>query len=71
MAIKAAGDAAAELVKTAALEEFKKTNDEKAAVMSASKANAIEAAGYGVGICAEYGRGALRPYVGVKYVLRA
>ncbi|KAK9077793.1 hypothetical protein SSX86_006131 [Deinandra increscens subsp. villosa] len=37
-AIKAAGDAAAELVKTAALEEFKKTNDEEAAVLSASKA---------------------------------
>ncbi|KAJ0802302.1 putative transcription factor WD40-like family [Helianthus annuus] len=37
-AVKAAGDAAAELVKTAALEEFKKTNDEEAAVLSASKA---------------------------------
>ncbi|KAI3690306.1 hypothetical protein L2E82_48286 [Cichorium intybus] len=37
-AIKAAGDAAAELVKTAALEEFKKTNDEEAAVLSASRA---------------------------------
>ncbi|KAL4564995.1 hypothetical protein LXL04_029076 [Taraxacum kok-saghyz] len=37
-AIRAAGDAAAELVKTAALEEFKKTNDEEAAVLSASKA---------------------------------
>ncbi|KAI3804589.1 hypothetical protein L1987_26248 [Smallanthus sonchifolius] len=37
-AIKAAGDAAAELVKTAALEEFKKTNNEEAAVLSASQA---------------------------------
>ncbi|XP_076959228.1 DDB1- and CUL4-associated factor homolog 1-like [Bidens hawaiensis] len=37
-AIKAAGDAAAELVKTAALEEFKKANNEEAAVQSASKA---------------------------------
>ncbi|MFS7972655.1 hypothetical protein Hanom_Chr09g00847361 [Helianthus anomalus] len=43
--------------------EFKKTNDEEAPVLSASKANAIEAAGYGVGICAEYGGGAFRPYV--------
>ncbi|MFS7927813.1 hypothetical protein Hanom_Chr04g00313551 [Helianthus anomalus] len=42
MAIKVAGDAAAELVKTTALEEFKKTNDEEDAVLSASKANAIE-----------------------------
>ncbi|KAL7599824.1 hypothetical protein Lser_V15G22858 [Lactuca serriola] len=37
-AIKAAGDAAAELVKTAALEEFKKSNNEDAAVLSASQA---------------------------------
>ncbi|XP_010246916.1 PREDICTED: DDB1- and CUL4-associated factor homolog 1 [Nelumbo nucifera] len=37
-AIKAAGDAAAELVKSSALEEFKKTNDEEAAVLEASKA---------------------------------
>ncbi|XP_024996261.1 DDB1- and CUL4-associated factor homolog 1 isoform X2 [Cynara cardunculus var. scolymus] len=37
-AIKAARDAAAELVKTAALEEFKRTNDEEAAVLSASRA---------------------------------
>ncbi|KAL8264063.1 hypothetical protein R6Q59_022193 [Mikania micrantha] len=37
-AIKAAGDAAAELVKTAALEEYKKANDEEAAVQSASQA---------------------------------
>lgn len=37
-AIKAAGDAAAEVVKSAALEEFKTTNDEEAAVLAASKA---------------------------------
>ncbi|KAM7459693.1 hypothetical protein LguiA_036687 [Lonicera macranthoides] len=37
-AIKAAGDSAAEVVKSAALEEFKKTNDEEAAVLAASKA---------------------------------
>ncbi|XP_043706657.1 DDB1- and CUL4-associated factor homolog 1-like isoform X2 [Telopea speciosissima] len=37
-AIKAAGDAAAELVKSAAIEEFKSTNDEEAAVLAASKA---------------------------------
>ncbi|XP_061347749.1 DDB1- and CUL4-associated factor homolog 1 isoform X2 [Gastrolobium bilobum] len=37
-AVKAAGDAAAELVKTAASEEFKSTNDEEAAVLAASKA---------------------------------
>nr|XP_043627546.1 DDB1- and CUL4-associated factor homolog 1 [Erigeron canadensis] len=37
-AIRAAGDAAAELVKTAALEEFKRTNDEEAAVLAASQA---------------------------------
>ncbi|OIT36019.1 PREDICTED: DDB1- and CUL4-associated factor homolog 1-like [Nicotiana attenuata] len=37
-AIKAAGDAAAEVVKSAAYEEFKKTNDDEAAVLAASKA---------------------------------
>ncbi|XP_008783406.2 DDB1- and CUL4-associated factor homolog 1-like [Phoenix dactylifera] len=37
-AIKAAGDAAAELVKTAALEVWKNTSDEEAAVLAASKA---------------------------------
>ncbi|CBI20820.3 unnamed protein product, partial [Vitis vinifera] len=37
-AIKAAGDAAAEVVKSAALEEFKTTNDEEAAILAASKA---------------------------------
>ncbi|KAI5656747.1 hypothetical protein M9H77_25540 [Catharanthus roseus] len=37
-AIKTAGDAAAELVKSAALEEYKKTNDEEAAVKAASTA---------------------------------
>ncbi|XP_051137057.1 DDB1- and CUL4-associated factor homolog 1 [Andrographis paniculata] len=37
-AIKAAGDDAAEVVKTAALEEYKKTNDEEAAVVAASRA---------------------------------
>ncbi|KAM0946292.1 putative transcription factor WD40-like family [Dioscorea sansibarensis] len=37
-AIKAAGDAAAELVKGAALEVWKATNDEDAAVLAASKA---------------------------------
>lgn len=37
-AIRAAGDAAAEVVKTAALEEFKTTNNEEAAVLAASKA---------------------------------
>ncbi|XP_072965690.1 DDB1- and CUL4-associated factor homolog 1 [Typha angustifolia] len=37
-AIKAAGDAAAELVKTAALEVWKSSNDEDAAVLAASKA---------------------------------
>ncbi|KAK3210536.1 hypothetical protein Dsin_015242 [Dipteronia sinensis] len=51
-AIKAAGDAAAEVVKSAASEEFKTTNDEDAAVLAASRtastvidaANAIEVA---------------------------
>ncbi|GKU87561.1 hypothetical protein SLEP1_g1945 [Rubroshorea leprosula] len=37
-AIKAAGDAAAEVVKSAALEEFKTTNNEEAAVLAASRA---------------------------------
>ncbi|OVA04073.1 WD40 repeat [Macleaya cordata] len=37
-AIKAAGDAAAELVKSAALEAFNSTNDEGAAVLAASEA---------------------------------
>ncbi|KAJ8555323.1 hypothetical protein K7X08_012819 [Anisodus acutangulus] len=37
-AVKAAGDAAAEVVKSAAFEEFKKTTDEEAAVLAASKA---------------------------------
>ncbi|XP_019416933.1 PREDICTED: DDB1- and CUL4-associated factor homolog 1-like [Lupinus angustifolius] len=37
-AVKAAGDAAADLVKTAASEEFKSTNDEEAAVLAASRA---------------------------------
>lgn len=37
-AVKAAGDAAAEVVKSAAFEELKKTNDEEAAVLAASKA---------------------------------
>ncbi|KAF3943041.1 hypothetical protein CMV_030361 [Castanea mollissima] len=37
-AIKAAGDAAAEVVKSAASEEFKATNNEEAAVLAASRA---------------------------------
>lgn len=37
-AIKAAGDAAAEVVKSAAFEEFKTTNNEEAAVLAASRA---------------------------------
>ncbi|CAI9771660.1 unnamed protein product [Fraxinus pennsylvanica] len=37
-AIKAAGDAAADVVKSAALEEFKKTNNDEAAMMAASRA---------------------------------
>ncbi|EOY29098.1 hypothetical protein QUC31_020955 [Theobroma cacao] len=37
-AVKAAGDAAAEVVKCAALEEFKTTNNEEAALSAASKA---------------------------------
>ncbi|KAG9139957.1 hypothetical protein Leryth_010492 [Lithospermum erythrorhizon] len=49
-AIKAAGDAAAELVKSAALEEYRNTNDEDASVLAASNsaltvidaANAVE-----------------------------
>ncbi|XP_078428477.1 DDB1-CUL4 associated factor 1 isoform X2 [Wolffia australiana] len=45
-AVKAAGDAAAELVKTSALEVWKSTNDEEAAVLAASKAasTVVEAA---------------------------
>ncbi|KAG8375300.1 hypothetical protein BUALT_Bualt10G0086000 [Buddleja alternifolia] len=38
VAIRAAGDDAAEVVKTAALEEYRKSNDEEAAVIAASKA---------------------------------
>ncbi|PIN09480.1 hypothetical protein CDL12_17941 [Handroanthus impetiginosus] len=38
VAIWAAGDAAAEVVKTAALEEYRKTNDEEAALAAASRA---------------------------------
>lgn len=38
IAIWAAGDDAAEVVKTAALEEYRKTNDEEAAVLAASRA---------------------------------
>ncbi|KAK6158646.1 hypothetical protein DH2020_005960 [Rehmannia glutinosa] len=38
LAVRAAGDDAAEVVKTAALEEYSKTNDEEAAVIAASKA---------------------------------
>lgn len=37
-AVKAAGDAAADLVKTAASEEYKSTNDEEASVLAASRA---------------------------------
>ncbi|KAJ0031575.1 hypothetical protein Pint_12673 [Pistacia integerrima] len=37
-AIKAAGDSAAEVVKSAALEEFRTSNDEEAAVLAASRA---------------------------------
>ncbi|XP_024020803.1 DDB1- and CUL4-associated factor homolog 1 [Morus notabilis] len=45
-AVKAAGDAAAEAVKSAALEEFKTTNNEEAAVLAASKtaATVVDAA---------------------------
>lgn len=45
-AVKAAGDAAAEVVKSAALEEFKTTNNEEAAVLAASRvaATVIDAA---------------------------
>ncbi|XP_050220286.1 DDB1- and CUL4-associated factor homolog 1 [Mercurialis annua] len=39
-AIKAAGDAAAEVVKSAALEEFKSSNSEESAVLAASRAAA-------------------------------
>ncbi|GER39787.1 DDB1- and CUL4-associated factor homolog 1 [Striga asiatica] len=38
LAIRAAGDDAAEVVKTAALEEYNKTKDEEAAVLAASRA---------------------------------
>ncbi|GFP81592.1 ddb1- and cul4-associated factor homolog 1 [Phtheirospermum japonicum] len=38
LAIRAAADDAAEVVKTAALEEYNKTNDEEAAVLAASRA---------------------------------
>ncbi|CAI9784731.1 unnamed protein product [Fraxinus pennsylvanica] len=38
VAIWAAGDSAAEVVKSAALEEFRKTNDEEVAVLAASRA---------------------------------
>ncbi|PSR93583.1 DDB1- and CUL4-associated factor 1 like [Actinidia chinensis var. chinensis] len=56
-AVKAASDAAAEVVKSAALEEFKKTNDEEAAVLAASRAastvvdaaNAIEVSRSSIG----------------------
>ncbi|XP_057434582.1 DDB1- and CUL4-associated factor homolog 1-like isoform X2 [Lotus japonicus] len=37
-AVRAAGDAAADFVKTAALEEYESTNDEEAAVLAASRA---------------------------------
>ncbi|KAK9683963.1 hypothetical protein RND81_10G178100 [Saponaria officinalis] len=37
-AVKAAGDAAADLVKSAAIDEFKNTNNEEAAVLAASRA---------------------------------
>ncbi|KAK9699628.1 hypothetical protein RND81_08G185600 [Saponaria officinalis] len=37
-AVKAAGDAAAELVKSAAMDEFKNTNNEEAAALAASRA---------------------------------
>ncbi|KAL9313352.1 hypothetical protein ACSQ67_018804 [Phaseolus vulgaris] len=37
-AVKAAGDAAADLVKTVASEEYKSSNDEEAAILAASKA---------------------------------
>ncbi|CAL0305693.1 unnamed protein product [Lupinus luteus] len=60
-AVKAAGDAAADLVKTAASEEFKSTNDEQAAVLAASKAaetvidaaSAVEASRSSIGINSE------------------
>lgn len=57
-AIKTAGDAAAELVKSAALEEYKNTNDEEAAVTAASiaastvvdAAKAVEASRRAIGV---------------------
>ncbi|CAL5439733.1 unnamed protein product [Camellia sinensis] len=60
-AVKAAGDDAAEVVKSAALEEFKKTNDEEAAVLAASRAastvvdaaNAIEVSRGSIGADAD------------------
>ncbi|GAV63643.1 hypothetical protein CFOL_v3_07161 [Cephalotus follicularis] len=60
-AIKAAGDAAAEVVKSAALEEYKTTNNEEAAVFAASRtastvidaANAIEVSRNSCSISAE------------------
>ncbi|XP_048438328.1 DDB1- and CUL4-associated factor homolog 1-like [Pyrus x bretschneideri] len=60
-AIKAAGDAAAEVVKSAALEEFRTTNNEEAAVLAASRAastvidaaNSVEVSRSSSGINAE------------------
>ncbi|XP_048436349.1 DDB1- and CUL4-associated factor homolog 1 [Pyrus x bretschneideri] len=60
-AIKAAGDAAAEVVKSAALEEFGTTNNEEAAVLAASRAastvidaaNSVEVSRSSSGINAE------------------
>lgn len=60
-AVKAAGDAAAEVVKSAAFEEYKSTGDEEAAILAASRAastvidagNAIEAARSSIGINAD------------------
>ncbi|KAE9603737.1 hypothetical protein Lal_00002461 [Lupinus albus] len=60
-AVKAAGDAAADLVKTAASEEFKSTNDEEAAVLAASRAaatvidaaSAVDASRSSIGINSE------------------
>ncbi|WOG83067.1 hypothetical protein DCAR_0102241 [Daucus carota subsp. sativus] len=50
-AIKAAGESAAEVVKTAALEVYNETNDEEAAVLAASKAaSTVIDAGYAVEI---------------------
>lgn len=60
-AIRAAGDAAAEVVKSAALEEFKNTNNEEAALLAASRAastvidagSAVEASRSSSGVDAE------------------